>query len=71
MCAKLKFATDIEKPVLINNCEARGWTMTTPEDDWNIFWASVQSTRLLFSTDSCYRLSDNQVSQFHQTKLSR
>ncbi|CAL8084000.1 unnamed protein product [Calicophoron daubneyi] len=61
LMAKIKFATDTEKSVINGNCEARGWILTSPDDDWNFFWASVQSIRTIFNSDTCYRLSDNQI----------
>ncbi|KAF5399205.1 Tubulin tyrosine ligase like 1 [Paragonimus heterotremus] len=59
--SRLKFATDVDKSVISNNCETRGWTLSSPEDDWNFFWASVQSVRTIFNNDTGYRLSDNQI----------
>ena len=60
----VKVTTDFEKSVLLNNFERRNWILTSPEDnDWNFYWASVNSIHRIFSTDSNhgYRLSDNQV----------
>ncbi|KAH8862813.1 putative tubulin polyglutamylase TTLL1 [Schistosoma japonicum] len=59
--SKVKYATDVEKSVITSNFEARGWTATHPDEDWNIFWASVQSVRMLFNSETSYRLSDNQI----------
>ncbi|KAG5442882.1 putative tubulin polyglutamylase ttll1 [Clonorchis sinensis] len=59
--SKIKYAIDVEKSVISNNCEARGWQCTSPDDDWHFFWASVQSVRAIFNSDSGYRLSDNQL----------
>ncbi|KAK4474885.1 hypothetical protein MN116_000746 [Schistosoma mekongi] len=59
--SKIKYATDVEKSVITSNFEARGWTTTHPDEDWNIFWASVQSVRMLFNNETSYRLSDNQI----------
>ncbi|TPP55945.1 Ubulin polyglutamylase TTLL1 [Fasciola gigantica] len=59
--SRMKFATDTEKSVITSNCEARGWIFTSPDDDWNFFWASVQSVRTIFNTDCGYRLGDNQM----------
>ncbi|CAH8633542.1 unnamed protein product [Schistosoma bovis] len=59
--SKIKYATDVEKSVITSNFEARGWTVVHPDEDWNIFWASVQSIRMLFSNEASYRLSDNQI----------
>ncbi|OON17264.1 Tubulin-tyrosine ligase family protein [Opisthorchis viverrini] len=59
--SRIKYAIDVEKSVISNNCEARGWQCTSPDDDWHFFWASVQSVRAIFNNDSGYRLSDNQL----------
>ncbi|KAF7247569.1 hypothetical protein EG68_09703 [Paragonimus skrjabini miyazakii] len=59
--SRLKFATDVDKSVISSNCETRGWTLSSPDDDWNFFWASVQSVRTIFNSDTGYRLSDNQI----------
>lgn len=61
---KLKFVTDIEKSVIKNNFEARGWILANLKDDWNIFWASPQSTRMIFNPESAYRFSEKQVHSF-------
>ncbi|XP_071121370.1 polyglutamylase complex subunit TTLL1-like isoform X1 [Mytilus galloprovincialis] len=59
--ARLKYACDMDKSVLLNNFEARGWVPVSPDDDWNFYWAGVQSIRNVFSIDSGYRLTDDQV----------
>lgn len=38
MAGKVKWVTDIEKSVLINNFEKREWTQVTENDDWNFYW---------------------------------
>lgn len=58
---RLKYACDQDKSVLLNNFEARGWIPVSPDDDWNFYWANVQSIRSVFSVDSGYRLTDDQV----------
>lgn len=59
--ARLKFACDMDKSVLVNNFEKRGWISVGSEEDWNFYWASVQSVKNIFSVDCGYRLSDDQV----------
>lgn len=66
--SKIKYATDVEKSVITSNFEARGWTVVHSDEDWNIFWASVQSIRMLFSNEASYRLSDNQVSTINKLR---
>ena len=41
MANKVKWVTDIEKSVLINNFEKRGWTQVTESEDWNFYWQAV------------------------------
>lgn len=38
MAGKVKWVTDIEKSVLINNFEKRGWIQVTESEDWNFYW---------------------------------
>lgn len=38
MAGKVKWVTDIEKSVLINNFEKREWIQVTENDDWNFYW---------------------------------
>ena len=47
---RVKFATDMEKSVLMNNFEKRGWLQTTAEaGDWHFYWCAVNNLRNLFS----------------------
>ena len=45
------------------NFERRGWHKwkESDQDDWNIWWASVYSTKQVFSSDSHVRLGDHQL----------
>lgn len=43
MAGKVKWVTDIEKSVLINNFEKRGWIQVTDSDDWNFYWQDLVS----------------------------
>ena len=46
---RVKFATDMEKSVLMNNFEKRGWLQTTAEaGDWNFYWCAVNNLRNLY-----------------------
>ena len=36
--SRVKFATDFDKSVLLNNFENRGWIQVGVEDDWNFYW---------------------------------
>lgn len=42
------------------NCERRGWDRTEGED-WNFYWASVQTVISIFKPDSNRRLNDTQI----------
>jgi hypothetical protein len=35
---RVRFKLDLEKTVLISNCEKRGWKRTSDDRDWNFFW---------------------------------
>ncbi|XP_006866909.1 PREDICTED: probable tubulin polyglutamylase TTLL1 isoform X2 [Chrysochloris asiatica] len=61
MAGKVKWVTDIEKSVLINNFEKRGWVQVSENEDWNFYWMSVQTIRNVFSVETGYRLSDDQI----------
>ncbi|KAJ8261820.1 hypothetical protein GJAV_G00158790 [Gymnothorax javanicus] len=61
MAGKVKWVTDIEKSVLINNFEKRGWVQVSDTDDWNFYWMSVQTIRMVFTVETGYRLSDEQM----------
>lgn len=38
MAGKVKWVTDIEKSVLINNFEKREWVQVADSEDWNFYW---------------------------------
>ncbi|XP_064634359.1 polyglutamylase complex subunit TTLL1-like isoform X2 [Lineus longissimus] len=61
MAARLKFASDMDKSVLLNNFEKRGWINVSADEDWNFYWASVGTIRSIFSVETGYRLCDDQV----------
>nr|XP_031527710.1 probable tubulin polyglutamylase TTLL1 [Vicugna pacos] len=52
MAGKVKWVTDIEKSVLINNFEKRGWVQVTENEDWNFYWSL--RTRWLFNEEDPY-----------------
>lgn len=58
---KIGFCTDLDKSVLVNNFEKRGWHQVNGDDDWHFYWAGVQTCRNIFSVDSGYRMHDNQM----------
>ncbi|XP_066927671.1 polyglutamylase complex subunit TTLL1-like isoform X2 [Clytia hemisphaerica] len=59
--ARISYATDFEKSVLVNNFEKRGWNHVNPEDEWHFYWASVGTVRQIFNIENGYRLNENQV----------
>lgn len=44
MAGKVKWVTDIEKSVLINNFEKREWIQVAENEDWNFYWYIFAST---------------------------
>lgn len=47
---KLKWKSDFDKEVLIENFAKRGWVKSDKDDDdWNFYWATVYTTRNLFN----------------------
>ncbi|KAK7099450.1 hypothetical protein V1264_003588 [Littorina saxatilis] len=59
--ARLKYATDFDKSVLLNNFDTRGWVQVSTDDDWNIYWAGVHNIRNIFSVECGFRMGDDQV----------
>ncbi|KAK9693670.1 Tubulin-tyrosine ligase family [Popillia japonica] len=57
---KVTFCTDLDKSVVVANCEKRGWVQVGPEDDWLIA-KKEDGYKSLFSVDSGYRMNDNQI----------
>lgn len=58
---KISYCTDLDKSVLVNNFEKRGWNQVNYDEDWNFYWAGVQTCRNIFSVDSGYRMHDYQL----------
>ncbi|PVD33196.1 hypothetical protein C0Q70_04447 [Pomacea canaliculata] len=59
--ARVKYASDFDKSVLLNNFDARGWVQVTPDDDWNFYWAGVHNIRNIFGVETGFRMGDDQV----------
>ncbi|XP_050524884.1 polyglutamylase complex subunit TTLL1-like [Daktulosphaira vitifoliae] len=55
------YCCDVNRPALLSNFEKRGWTHVGPEDKWNLYWASVQTCRMIFSAESNYRFKEDQI----------
>ena len=58
---KLGWKSDLNKDVIIQNFTDRFWEETDDDDDWNIFWASVNTIRQIFSGKSYIKLTDYQI----------
>jgi len=66
----VRFKTEFEKSVLINNFEARGFKRTESEREWNFFWATVHTARSLFgASEAAQRLADDQILNHFPTHL--
>ena len=58
---KIKWKGDHERTCLSDNFDSRGW-IRTDNDDWNIFWASVNTIGHIFNVrKEGQRLNDNQI----------
>ena len=58
---KLKWKSDFDKEVVIENFTKRGWSKADKDDDdWNFYWAGVHNIRNIFSVESGFRLADDQ-----------
>ncbi|XP_046851032.1 polyglutamylase complex subunit TTLL1-like [Xenia sp. Carnegie-2017] len=57
----VKYLSDFDKSVIVNNFEKRGWISSDPDDDWNFYWASVHTVRSIFNVETGFRLNDDQI----------
>lgn len=57
----VRYLTDFDKSVIVNNFDKRGWISSEPEDDWNFYWASVHTVRGIFNVETGFRLNDDQI----------
>lgn len=57
----VRYLSDFDKTVIMNNFEKRGWVSCDPEDDWNFYWASVHTVRSIFNVETGFRLNDDQI----------
>ena len=57
----VRYLSDFEKSVILNNFEKRGWVSCDAEDDWNFYWASVHTVRSIFNVETGFRLNDDQI----------
>lgn len=60
--SKVSFCVDMERPVIIDNFEKRGWIHVKPEDNWNVYWTTIRTCRNLFKMHSNhFKLKDHQM----------
>lgn len=45
----------------MSNYEGRGWLQVGSADEWNFYWSFTTNCRNIFSIETGYRLSDNQI----------
>lgn len=59
----IKWKCDLDRSVIEDNCEERGWERIEDPDDtkWNFYWASVAMIRTIFNPRYKVRLNDNQI----------
>lgn len=58
----LKWKSDFEKSVIIENFEDRNWEkVDEDDDDWNILWANVNTAKQIFNPKFGIRLTDDQL----------
>ena len=58
---KLGWKSDLNKDVIIQNFTDRFWEEIEDDDNWNFFWASVNTIRQIFSGKSYVKLIDYQI----------
>lgn len=58
---KLKWKTDLNKSVILENLHERGWVETDSEEDWNFYWASINNIRNIYNAKTFYKLSNGQI----------
>ena len=58
---KLGWKSDLNKDVITQNFTDRFWEEVEDDDSWNIFWASVNTIRQIFSGKSYVQLTDYQI----------
>ena len=58
---KLGWKSDLNKDVIIQNFTDRFWEEIEDDDNWNFFWASVNTVRQIFSGKSYVKLNDYQI----------
>ena len=66
---RMKWKSDFDKQVILQNFEKRGWVRCSGEgrrptphsaDDWNIYWANVDTVHRIFNAQTGHRLGETQ-----------
>lgn len=58
---KINFKTDLNKSSIVDNYKERGWMETEDDENWNVYWACVNTVRNIFNGKSMIKLQDNQI----------
>lgn len=59
---RLKWKTDLNVSVVTENFSERGWNECSDEDEnWNVYWACVNTVRSIFNGKTYTKLNDNQI----------
>jgi tubulin polyglutamylase TTLL1 len=57
----VSYCSDVDKLVVLNNFKKRGWKQVSPDDEWNLYWASTKTCHSIFNTSNGFRMKDNQM----------
>lgn len=58
---KLLWKSDLNKDVIIKNFEDRKWEESNDAENWNFYWASVNTVRQIFHPKNFVKVRDNQI----------
>jgi tubulin polyglutamylase TTLL1 len=59
--SKFRYKTDLDKAVLVQNFEKRGWQKCQENEQWNIYWALPWTVKNLFNPDTGHRMGEMQI----------
>lgn len=60
---KIRWKCDLDRPVIIENCEERNWKKSDSDldDNYQFYWAAVGKIKNIFNPRNKYRLKNNQM----------
>lgn len=59
---RIRWKNDLDRPVIDECCEERGWKEADDEeDDFNFYWAKVGNIKHIFNPRQKIRLKNNQI----------